>query len=363
MKWSWRIGQVAGIGIYVHGTFLIFLGWIAFSNILQGQGVSGTIGGLLFFLCLFTIIVLHELGHALTAKRFGIRTRDITLLPIGGVARLERIPDNPRQELLVALAGPAVNVALAGVMCVILALLPHGARLTTGGNLLTSLMWVNVGLAVFNLLPAFPMDGGRALRACLAMRMDYVKATRIAAALGQGMALLFGFLGLFLNPMLVFIALFVWIGAGEEEAMVQVKAVLSGIPIEQVMITEYRTMAPSEPLTQAIAVAQKGFQQDFPVVKDGQLMGMLTLRDLLKALAQSGQETTIGEVMQKQFEVASPSEMLESVFTRLRNQEAGTLPIVQHGQLVGLVTRDNLGEFLMVQSALHDRPENRTVFA
>lgn len=208
-----------------HATFLLMLGWEALRHYRAHGDPAEAMGGVVFILLLFGVVALHELGHALAARRFGIRTRDITLLPIGGVARLERMPSDPGQELVIALAGPAVNFVLAAGIYFILELgrrpSPLGEALQVGGDFLDRLFWVNVSLAVFNLLPAFPMDGGRVLRAVLAMRLDYVRATQVAAVIGQGMALLFGLLGLFYNPFLVLIAVFVWLGAAEEAGKMQ----------------------------------------------------------------------------------------------------------------------------------------------
>src|SRR3989338_8779962 len=209
MKWSTRIGTFAGIDVYVHTTFLILIAWVAFAHWQTGHSAAAAMEGVAFILALFGCVVLHEFGHALTARRFGIKTRDITLLPIGGLARLERMPDDPRQELWVALAGPAVNVVIAAALFFSLRLtaslwsLSDAARV--GGGVVSQLMWVNVVLVAFNLLPAFPMDGGRVLRALLARRLAYARATQIAATVGQGMAILFGVVGLFSNPMLMFI--------------------------------------------------------------------------------------------------------------------------------------------------------------
>ncbi|KAA0223710.1 site-2 protease family protein [candidate division KSB1 bacterium] len=356
MKWSFKLGEIAGIGIYVHATFLLLLGWVALSYYLAGQSIAMMINGVAFLLALFGIVVLHELGHALTAKRFGIQTRDITLLPIGGVARLERMPDDPKQELWVALAGPAVNVVLAAVLYIAIGLTSGPPSLSNlsmvSGNFWEKLLWVNVSLAAFNLLPAFPMDGGRVLRALLAMRMDYVRATQIAAHVGQGMALLFGFIGLFYNPFLVFIALFVWMGASQEASMVQMKSALGGIPVQAAMIKDFRTLAPADSLERAVDHILAGFQQDFPVVEQGRVVGVLTRNDLLKALSQRGPNGRVEDAMQRQFETADPNEMLETVFARLNASRCHSLPLVRNGQLAGILTMDNVGEFLMVQAAL-----------
>jgi Zn-dependent protease len=357
MKWSLRLGRIAGIDVQIHLTFLILLAWVGISHYLQRRSVEDALGGLAFILALFGIVVLHEFGHALTARRFGIRTRDITLLPIGGVARLERMPEDPKQELLVALAGPAVNVGLAILLAVFLVPATIAAGIAdfhlVGGNLLAKLLWVNVSLAVFNMIPAFPMDGGRVLRALLAMKMDYVRATSAAATIGQGLALVFGFLGLFYNPFLVFIALFVWMGAAGEASMVQMRSALGGIPIRMAMITDYRALSPEEPLARAVDHVLAGFQQDFPVVdSSGRVLGILARTDLLAALAQDGMEARVGDVMKRDFSTAAPSEMADLVFARLNECQCHTLPVVQNDRLVGMVTADNVGEFLMIQSAL-----------
>ncbi len=359
MKWSARIGTFAGIGVYVHATFLILIAWVAFAYWQVSQSVAAAVGGVVFILALFACVVLHEYGHALTARRFGIRTRDITLLPIGGIARLERMPSDPRQELWVALAGPAVNVVIAAVLFVLLLATttpaPRDPLSMTGGAFFERLMVVNVFLAMFNLLPAFPMDGGRVLRALLAIRMDYARATQVAASIGQGMALLFGFVGLFTNPFLVFIALFVWIGAGQEAAMTQMKSVLEGIPIERAMITDFRTLSPGDSLGHAVDLLLAGAQQDFPVLSDQGVVGILTRSDLLSALARQEQASPVATAMRRDFDIADVSEMIDVVLQRLQARDCHTVPVLRGGQLIGLVTMDNVGEFVSIQAAVGSR--------
>lgn len=364
MKWSTRIGTFAGIDVYVHTTFLILIAWVGFAHWQHQHSAAAVLAGIAFTLSLFLCVLLHEFGHALTARHFGIRTRHITLLPIGGVAQLERMPDDPRQELWVALAGPAVNVVIAcGLAIVLLAtggFSPVDSLDVATGSFLERLMVVNIGLVLFNLLPAFPMDGGRVLRALLALRMDYGRATQIAANVGQGLALFFGLVGLFSNPFLVFIALFVWIGAGQEAAMTQMKSALGGIRLEQAMITDFRTLAPHDSLARAVELLLAGAQQDFPVVDAGTVVGILTRADLLTALARQDRDATVAAVMRRDFCIADPSDQIETALQRLQTRECHTVPVVRSGTLVGLLTMDNVGEFLSVQAAMRGaRPRGR----
>lgn len=356
MKWSWKLGRFAGIDVRVHATFLILLAWVAFASYQLHRTVSDAVNGVVFILAVFASVVLHEYGHALTARHFGIPTKEITLLPIGGVAQLERIPKEPHRELAVALAGPAVTVAIAVVLFVVLIAtgLPTqpGVLLREGAPFLSRLMWVNVWLAVFNAIPAFPMDGGRVLRAALATRMPHLRATRIAAEVGKGFALIFGIVGLFYDPWLVLIALFVWLGAAGEASMAQQSTVFDGIRVERVMIRDVRTLAPDDPLARAVDEVLSGFQQDFPVLEGGVVVGVLTRSDLMKALAAHGPESRVGDAMDRAFAVTDPHEELEDAFARLRSCRCRTLPVVLGRELVGVLTTENVGEFMMVQSAM-----------
>ena len=359
MPWSWKLARIAGIDVYVHATFFMVIAWIALLHWNESQSLAAVLEGVGFILTLFACVVLHEYGHALTAAHYGIRTRDITLLPIGGLARLERMPDVPVQELWVALAGPAVNVVIAlllfGGLQVSGAWHPVDDLSVTTGGFTERVMIANGFLAGFNLLPAFPMDGGRALRAFLATRMEYTRATQQAATIGQGMAILFGFIGLQGNPILIFIALFVWIGAGQEASMAQMKSALAGIPVRRAMLTHFRTLKPENTLGDAVDFLLTGSQQDFPVVANGRIEGMLTRSDLVKALAHRGRTAFVADNLKQDCPTAEPSEMLETVLGRVPGRDCHTIPVLEHGALVGLVTMDNVGEFLMIQAAERGR--------
>ncbi|HWB09615.1 MAG TPA: site-2 protease family protein [Pirellulales bacterium] len=382
MKWSWKLGTVAGIGVFVHWTFLILIAWIVLSDVVRGaqhnepanQIVTEALEGILFIVAIFTCIVLHELGHALTARRYGVRTQDITLLPIGGVARLERIPEDPIQEFWIAVAGPAVNVAIAAALFGALVILGSGALLPSTADItidvfqrfdkfLQQLLWVNLLLVGFNAIPAFPMDGGRVLRAVLAhFSGDYVRATQVAASVGQMLAIALGFLGLFAqNPFLVFIALFVYLGAQEEAHLVQARSLMRGLPVRAAMMTRFRALSPDDSLALATSELLASAQQDFPVVSNGNVVGLLHRNDVISALANNG-GGKVGDVMQTGCGAVEDTEMLAATFQRMRDSGCSALPVVHEGRLVGLITLENVGELMMINSAL-GRARSRTADA
>jgi len=359
MRWSWKLGRVSGIRIQVHWTFLILIAWVIVVHVARGANLPAIVGGVLLVLAVFACVILHELGHALTARRFGISTRDITLLPIGGVARLERMPTEPRQELLVAAAGPAVNVAIAALLFLGLALggslRPVQEIAVVGGSLPAQLLWVNVVLVGFNLLPAFPMDGGRILRALLAYRLDYARSTRVAATVGQGMAILFGFLGLIgPNPFLVFIAIFVYLGAQAESQQVQMRTALDGVTVGDAMMTQFRVLEGGNTLGQAIDALLAGAQQDFPVIEGDRILGLLTRATLVAAVKDKGPSVPVSDVVEPSCLVVTERDKLRGVLSRMREAKCQSVPVVRDDNLVGLLTLENVGELLMVGSGLGD---------
>ena len=360
MKGSLKIGVIAGIGIYLHWTFAILIVWIFTGSLVKGGTVSQATFGVAFVLALFGCVLLHELGHALTAKRYGIKTRDITLLPIGGLARLERIPENPIQEFWVAIAGPAVNVVIAILLGAFL-IGRHDIRtiLTpqfAADSVLFQLLQVNIILVLFNLLPAFPMDGGRVLRALLATRMGRPRATNIAARVGQFMAIVFGIIGFLYNPFLIFIAIFVYIGAQTEAELVETTSMVQGLTVRDAMMTRYRTLTPADSLQVAIAELLAGSQQDFPVISDGQVQGVLQRQDIIRALADNRRDLTVGEVATGKCGTVDVNARLERTLESMRQENCSVLPVMEDGQMIGLLTLENISELIMVRSALGGAP-------
>ena len=357
MKSSVKIGSVAGIGILLHWTFLLLIAGIFAFYLFRGNSVFAALIGVGLVATVFLCVVLHELGHALTARRYDVPTRDITLYPIGGVARLQRIPEEPMKEFWIAVAGPAVNVVIALILFLLIqvtgASLSPQAFIDPTANFLGTLMWLNIVLVGFNLLPAFPMDGGRVLRALLAVRMDYARATQIAANVGQGMAILFGIVGLIgFNPILLFIALFVYIGAQQEAQQAMMRTITEGVPVRQAMMTRFASLSPQDTLAHAVDELIAGSDQDFPVVENGHIVGVLTRRNLMKAISEHGREAAVGDFVDPSCQSIDATEMLQEAFQRMSDSKCNTIPVVQHGKLVGLLTLENVGELMMVSSAL-----------
>ena len=360
MKWSWTIARVAGTDVRIHATFLLLLLWIGASAWFAEGTLVGVASGVGFAALLFTIVVLHELGHATAARRYGIRTRDITLLPIGGVARLEKIPSKPREELIVAIAGPAVNVVLMAI-CAVIALLggtalgPFGSATDAQIPLVARLFWINLTLAAFNLVPAFPTDGGRVLRALLAMRMDHYRATRIAARLGQALALVLGFFGLFGNPLLVFIAMFVWLGAAAELGGEEMHVAMDGLRVGDAMTRAFEVLAPNDTLADAAGRMVAGFQTCFPVVEGTRVVGLLAHDALIRGLAGAGGDAAVSSAMDASPAFGTPDEPLERAFERMQQAETPALVVHDGDALAGLLTLQGIGELVVVRGALRGR--------
>jgi len=356
MSWTITIGRVAGTEIKVHLTFFILVAFWGVAGYQQG-GPTGAVAACLLLFALFACVVLHEFGHILMAGRFGVRTPDVILLPIGGVARLERIPDEPKQELLIALAGPAVTLAIVLVTYALLALggaAPRFGALDPAGPFLETLMRVNFYLLVFNLFPAFPMDGGRVLRALLASRMGLVAGTRIAARFGQASAVVAGLYALTTGqPLLVLVSLFVFLGAGAEAAAVETRVAGQGLNVSRMMVTHFRTIPIHATLADAVELLLSGEQREFPVVDNmGRVEGVLTRDNLIKGISQRGPSSTVGEAMTAQVEAVPPQLGFQEALERLRSSGLPALPVVDEtGRLVGLLTLDNITDLLLVRRA------------
>jgi Zn-dependent protease/CBS domain-containing protein len=356
MSWSVNIGSIAGTAIRIHVTFLLFLIWIFAAGWASG-GIGDALNSLIFMVLLFACVLAHEFGHIFTARAFGVATPDVTLLPIGGVARLERIPEKPSEEFLVAIAGPLVNVAIALVLMVVTPThlsADHFAALESPKvSMIDRLAEINIFLAAFNLIPAFPMDGGRVLRALLAIRLGHVRATEIAATIGQWAAFGFGFLGLFYNPLLIFIAIFVYLAAASEARMVSLRAMSRDIPVTAAMMTQFATLTPDEHIDAAVETLLRTSQNVFPVIDGtGRFAGVVGRAEIIRALRELGPTAAVSAVMVKDVPTIDRSHRLEEAFRLLQEKSVPAVGVVDAaGRLIGLVTSETVGEMLMVRRA------------
>lgn len=361
MSASLNLGRYAGIKVQIHWTFWLLFLFIGFM-VLSAEGtVEDLAWHFLFIFALFFCVVLHEYGHALAARKYGIGTRSITLLPIGGVASLKDMPDDPKQEFIIAIAGPLVNVVIALILYLFIPienfliddpeLLEEQLSAINASNFLFYLFMVNVVLVVFNMIPAFPMDGGRIFRAILSTRMSRVQATKTATALGKFMALLFFLFGLFTNIILTVIAVFIYFGAHSENIMIQQISLLEGNDIRDAMITDFTTLNPDETLQHAVDRILASTEQDFIVTQNGKPIGILFMADLAQALRAKSRDTHIRDVMNTNFISLEADAALPSAYKQLRRGDRNFFPVVENGQLIGVLDMNNINEFLTFRAA------------
>jgi Zn-dependent protease/CBS domain-containing protein len=356
MGGSLKIFQVGPTAVRIHPTFFLLLAWIGGVNWVRG-GPAAALDGVVFIALLFACVVLHEFGHIWAAARYGIRTPDVTLLPIGGVASLERMPEKPGQEIAVALAGPAVNLVIAGVLIAFLGLqidADHIVRMEDmQAGLAGRIAAANIALFVFNLIPAFPMDGGRVLRAVLAIWLGFPRATQIAAAIGQALAVGLGFLGLFGNPLLVLVAVFIFFAASGEAGYVQAREMSRGYRARDAMITSFQTLGPQSVVDDAATLLLRTTQQEFPVVDGGQrLRGVLTRDQLVRALQEKGPDVPVLEVMSRDVRTIPENGCLDTIFKDLQAGREKMIGVINGAeQLVGYITPENIAELVVIRSS------------
>lgn len=355
MKNSLQLGIIGGIKVTVHWTFVLLIGWIVFINLRAGGTAESTFWSVLFVLLIFGCVVLHEFGHALAAKRYGIKTRSITLLPIGGLASLESMPEKPQQELVVAIAGPVVNLLIAAIILPFVnpadVFTPDAIVAVHAGNLLPNLFSVNVILALFNMLPAFPMDGGRVLRALLGFKFKRHIATRVAASIGQAISVGFIILGLFFNPFLVFIGIFIFIGAQAEVGSTRTQFMMADFTAQDAMIRDFHTLDFDAPISAAVQLLLSGQERNFLVMQNGKPAGTLDRNQIIKALSEKGKDGKIAEAMHKSALSFQQNTPLKEAWPKMQQNRQVIAPIYDGDNLVGALDSENILEFVMIREA------------
>ncbi|TND09624.1 MAG: Peptidase M50 [Bacteroidetes bacterium] len=359
MKQDIRIARVFGIEISLHWTFFLLPAWLIFSNV-SSKSATEILSLLALVFLLFTCVILHELGHALTARRFGIKTKSIRLYPIGGVASLEKIPEKPVQELLVSLAGPAVNLVIAGILFPVFyfsggSVEDISVALAGPVNLLPALLIMNLSLAIFNLVPAFPMDGGRVFRALLSMMMSRDKATRVAMRVGQVIAVLFIFIGFSYNMMLVVIGAFIFIAGQSEAVFVHAKAVLGGFHASDAVMKNFHSIEASMLVDDAVRMLLNGQGSDILVTENGRFTGSLSRDSIIRALSDRGAAVPVSSVMERELKTIQHDTALDRVYEELMLHKQAVYPVLKNGELLGVIDAENILEFMMVQDALAHR--------
>lgn len=357
MKQSKSLLNVAGIDIKIHWTFSLIILFILYTNMKAGLDAYQIGWSVLFVLSLFFCVTLHELGHAMAAKRYGIKTKDITLYPIGGVARLEKMPENPKQELVVAFAGPLVNIIIAALLSPLLLhsglenAASENALIIGATNFLPMLAIVNLWLALFNLIPAFPMDGGRVLRALLAMKMGRLKATQTAAVIGKTIAIGFVIAGFYMNPFLIFIGLFIILGAQAEANMVHSQFFISDLKAKDALMTNYQTIEKDQRISDAVKLLLDGDEKKFLVTDAGNPFGVLTRDHIIKGISDHGIDACLQKVTDSDLVYSTSNTSLNDIFGLFQQTKNPLILIMDDGKLSGIIDAENIAELIMVKEA------------
>jgi Zn-dependent protease/CBS domain-containing protein len=351
MRWSFQIGKLFGIPIRLHATFLLLLLFIGIVGSRHGGG-SGAIFGMISIVFIFFCVVLHEIGHSLAAVHYGIDVKDIVLMPIGGVSRMEDIPEDPKKEIVISVVGPLVSFGLALVFLVIAQAAGQSVSIRQlsiyQANLVANLFWINLILGIFNLVPAFPMDGGRVLRGLLSTGMDSLRATKIAVSVGQVFAILLFFFGIFFNWWMALIAVFIYLGAEGEERMMALRTTLGKSPVRLAMITDVHTVSPDQTIGQVLESICHGFQQDFPVVQGGELVGLLTKEAVFEALHKHQKSALVRDTMEKDFTWTTEEASLSDIFRKMVAEKLSVMPVMRGRELRGLINLEQIGKYHMV---------------
>jgi Zn-dependent protease/predicted transcriptional regulator len=354
MRWSVSIGRVSGITLRLHVTFLLFLAFIGYGGFMEG-GWHGAGWAVAMFGSIFACVVLHELGHSIVAQQLGVQVKSITLLPIGGVAGLRNIPEQPWHEIAITVAGPMVNVIITclllpftGIPAQLLSVeMPHNMQ-----GLLLTLTQANIMLFLFNLIPAFPMDGGRLLRAVLALAISYRRATAIAAGIGQGLAILFVLVGLKSSFWLIIIGAFIFMAAEGEERMVRIRGLLHDLDVEEVMNRDFAILSPGDRAAHAAELIYQTGQDDFPVVDEDHLVGIVSRPRLVEVINAHGANSPVQEAINPDVLVVSPHEKVSRVYEEIIGDDNVSAVVMDEGKLVGVLSPENISRYLLVQSSI-----------
>ncbi len=357
-RFSIPLGSPFGIKISIHWTFGFLIAWIVLVSVNQGLEVYQILMQIVFVLTIFVCVVLHELGHSLMAIRLGGKVESITLLPIGGMANMSEMPEKPREEFLVSAAGPLVNVVIALLLMLYMSWIhpvsPDDMEFEaiTFQNFPVMLLAANLFIVAFNLIPAFPMDGGRLFRSALAMKMSRLQATSIAKDIGQIFAIIFIIAGIFVNPFLIIIGIFVLLGAKGEHEMIKYQDILNQYTVEDVLKTDYQALDADETIGQAAEKLVHISDRGFVITSEGEFAGLLTKNDIIKGLNERGREIAVKEFMDSDVPSVRSSDSLFEVYKDMRRNQHEIVPVKAGDNFKGVLELENINEFLLIKKAI-----------